>query len=235
MNISEIISDSTYVYEFITDVSSEGKTDTTRTDQLLSLLEKQYEEFENSFSTGTTKTRARLLALLLAASNSPLPSLELLSLATVNRSHDSMLQEPPVSIIIQSLANVTSDCDMPSSVRDLASKSMLSVATPAAYFQEEGKCNVDGKSHNDHNEIPIDRLTKVYSQAVNVMISAIVDHSLVRKISASLAAVAADKDENIIGIADSVMEFTRILLQNSTQNVILYITTIFLLFLCFCC
>ena len=204
----------------VSEVVNEGKSDTTATDHLLRVLECHSHEFENTFSTATPDVRAQLFALLLAASKSTaLPASELLSIASINQTHEALRQSPAVSIVVEALALVAADTALPMAIRSSASRSMLSVAVPSAYFQEEGKCNLDGQTHDDHNAIPIDRLTKVYSQAINATITAVVDLQLLRKISASLALESALTHGSAPAqMADTTMEFTRILLQNSTQK-----------------
>ena len=216
----------TVFHELVTNTVQEGKEDTTHnsSSELLDLLSNQSAEFEESFCVGNATTKSRFLTVLLAVTSTPhsqvcLPASDLLSIATANRSHADLVQNPAVAVIIEALADCASNSELPSSIRAGASSSMLSVAIPSAYFQEEkeGKCNVDGKNHNSHNEVPIDRLTRVYNLAVNSMITVVVERALLRKMSASLA--TEDMNDSLVAsMADSTKEFTRILLQNSTQN-----------------
>lgn len=216
-SLAELLKSTTAI---VSEVVNESKSCTTATDNLLRVLESQSHEFENTFATATPDVRAQLFALLLAASKSTaLPASELLSIASINQTHEALRHTPAVSIVVEALALVAADTALPMTIRSSASRSMLSVAVPSAYFQEEGKCNIDGQTHDDHNAIPIDRLTKVYSQAINATITAVVDLHLLRKISASLALENALKHgSGPAQMADTTMEFTRILLQNSTQN-----------------
>lgn len=235
VTLSSIVNSEYFVHELVTSVASEGKTDTTHTDQLLTFLETHLDEFEHSFANGDAVQRGRLLSVLLAASSTRshvigLPAPDLLSIAACHRSHADRVVSPPVAVIMEALANVAADDNYPSSIRSAASSSMLSIAVPSAFFQEEGKVSVDGHDYEEgcHNEIPIDRLTRVYSQAINSMITVVVEKSLLRKISASLVDQRGGREEGedqdnpdqqfFALLADSTMELTRILLQNSTQN-----------------
>ena len=75
----------------------------------------------------------------------------------------------------------------------------------------------------DHNDVSIDALTKRYADAVNSLISCTVRNALLQKVSASLRADMASSSPStssghVGAVADTVMQYTQILLQNSTQN-----------------
>ena len=224
MNIQQLVELNEKKFnKIINNAAQETKQDTTNTDELVNLLATHSIEFEDIFTSSDSTVKARLVAVLLASSSSPerilsLPASDLLSIATVNRTHAELVARPAVSIVTEALAHVVSKSEYSRSIRAGASRSMLACAVPSAYFQEEGKCNVDGITHDSHDSVPIDRLTRVYSLAVNSMITCVVDCALLRKISASLAIEEMKDGSEFASIADSTMEFCRILLQNSTQS-----------------
>ena len=147
-----------------------------------------------------------------------------------------------------SLSIIVADEQMPMLVRCGAARTLVSLAIPSAYFQEGDAFQVSSskskrkhrkKGHQrnklngsaaaavagprDHNDVSIDALTKRYAEAVNALISCTVGDSLLQKVSSSLRADIASlspssSSGHVGGVADAVMQFSQILLQNSTQN-----------------
>lgn len=218
-------------------------------ERLLVAIESRFELFESTLADERVpeSKRADILAVFLMVSSTAssrseaakpraLPAGEILSLVSGD-SHKSGHRANKVSSAVHraatTLSLVVANERLPSVVRCAGAMTLVSLAIPSAYFQEEGKFEEPeptkskkkrrSKNRNkagsyDHNDVSIDALTKRYAEAVNALISCTVQEKLLQRLSRSLDLEKESLSGSIANIVDCIVNFTQILLQNSTQN-----------------